>query len=595
MRKILKLLIAVALFAAMLALTACANDDPPAPPAPTPAPPAAAPVATPPPGEEIDVEVEEGDPRLSQHGLDENLRFIETASITAALWDRGNERVPDFTQSYWAEWVRGAILADHNIDVTFIGIPRWDEQPFLTTLLGAGDAPDVSFSFSFPLVQTFAGMGAIMDLAPLLATYNDFLPNMYGLLTSDNVYWNRDARTGEIWAVAGRLIADGRVNTFIREDWLNTLGIAPPTNIQQFESALIAFRDNADVLLPHEPHALIPFMMGSDVGWGTMMISESFIPNNISERDWYVYGFDDRRFMHPTTREAMRVVNRWFNQGLVWQEFAYGHAGTEGDDQHRLGRTGSMIVNWDMPFRAADAWITTMREEIGPEANFIAITPFPNDSGQTVKYMPPPTDRSVFFPHTNSNPVASLLYLDWMSRASTREYLAFGVEGIHRETMPDGAIRSLAEGPADEAGAHRFPDNMVIPSLRNFDISLMVNGIDLGDEARTIATLALAYPGIDPDAILAARNAGLDHMRVFRQVQVRPIEAQEGMATPLNEFRDTVLHNAISASEADFDSVWDSMFAQYLAMGGQAIINERRQAWIEEFGDVDFMPGWEGW
>ena len=568
MKKFLKVLFVLAILASMFALTACRGDS------------------------EADITPQA---TREDHGLDENFRFAETAHITAALWDRGNERVPDFTESFWAEWIQEQILIDHNIAVEFVSIPRWEEQPFLTTLLGAGDAPDVSFSFSFPLVETFANMGAVMDLTPLLAAYGSWLPNMYDLLTPDNVYWNTNPVTGQTWAIAGRLIADGRVNTFIREDWLNTLGIAPPTTLEEFENALIAFRDNADILLGADADRLVPFMLGSDVGWGTMLVNESFIPNDITERDWYVYGFDDRRFMHSTTKEGIRVINRWFNTGLVFQEFAYGEAGTLGGDMIRLGHVGAHIANWDVPFRAADAHITTMRENIGPEANFIVITPFPNDSGQTVKYMPPPTDRSIFFPHTNQDPVASLLYLDWMSRASVREFLAFGVEGIHRETLDNGAIRSLAEGPADEPGSHRFPDNMVMPSLRNFDISLMVNGVDLGDDERSLATLALAYPGIDPEAILAARSAGLDRMRVFRQVQTRTIEAQEGMATPLNEFRDTVLTNAIVASIADFDNVWDTMFAQYMNMGGRAIIEERRAAWYESFGDVDFMPGWEGW
>jgi len=511
------------------------------------------------------------------------------------MWDRSSERWPDFTSSHWTEWIQEQILIDHNIAVEFVAIPRWTEQEFLTMLLGSGEAPDVSYSFSFPLVETFANMGAVMDMMPLLARYNDWMPNLYGLLTPDNVYWNVNPATGTNWAMAGRLIADGRVNTFIREDWLNALNIAPPTNMQEFEAALVAFRDNAELLLGDDADMMVPFMMGSDVGWGTMTVTESFIPNNITEREWFVYGFDDRRFMHPTTKEGIRVINRWFNEGLVFQEFAYGETALV-DDLHRLGVTGAMIVNWDMPFRAADAWITTMREHRGDAANFIPITPFPNDSGQTVKYMPPPTDRSLFFPHTNSNPVASLLYLDWISRTSVREYLGFGVEGIHRETLPDGAIRSIGEDPADQAGGHRFPDNMIFGGLRNFDLTMTVNGVDLGDEACTLATLMLAYPGIAPDAVIAARSAGLDHMRVFRQVQTRPIAAQEGMSTPLNEFRDTVLHNAVTASVADFDSVWDSMFGQYLAMGGQAIINERQQAWNETFGaDQDFMPGWTGW
>jgi len=594
MTKYIKVLLSIVALVAILALSACGRGDE-QPTTVTPVPTPTAPVATPAPGEEADANIDAGDPRLARHGLDENLRFIEPVTITAQIWDRNQERFPVFEESYWAEWVQAQIFEDHNIIIEWVTISRWDEQPVLSTLLGAGSAPDVSFTFSFPLVETFAGMGGVLDLAPLLAEYNDFLPNLYGLLTPTNIYWNVNPQTGTNWGIPGRLVTDGRVNTFIREDWLNTLGIAPPTSMQEFEDALIAFRDNAELLLGADAHMMIPFMMGEDAGWEIMTITESFIPNNINERDWYAYGFDDRRFMHPTTKEGVRVINRWFNEGLVWQEFVYDDGGPLRDDLIRLGFTGAMVANWDMPFRAAERWTLEMREQQGPEANFIPVTPFPNDAGLIVKYMPPDTDRSIFLPHSNSNPIASLIYLDWMSRAGVREKLAFGIEGIHHEVMPDGAIRSLAEDPADEPGGHRFPDNMIFGGLRNFDIALTVNGVDLGDPDRTLATLMLAYPGIAPEAVVQARAMGLDHRRTFRHVQVRPIAAQEGMSTPLNEFRDTVLHNAIAAPVDQFDNVWDTMFGQYLAMGGQAIIDERRQAWIEQFGDVDYMPGWAGW
>ena len=543
------------------------------------------------PGEDANVSVEEGDERLTRHGLDANLRFLEPTQISVGMWDRASERLPDFSQSHWAEWIIENALADHNLAVNFITIPRWDEQAFLTTLLGAGNAPDIGYTFSFPMVETFAGMGAITDLAPIVTEYADWAPNMFGLLTRDNVFWNLNPRTGQLWAIEGRLIADGRVNTFIREDWLNTLGIAPPNSLESFEAALIAFRDNAELLLGDDAQFMIPMFMGEDAAWNAQTLIESFIPDSITEREWYVHGFDDRRFMHPTTKEAFRVVNRWFNDGLIYREFIHANAGnTVHDDQIRLGYVGSMIANWDLPFRAADRFTTEMRQHRGPDANFIVVTPFPNDSGQTVKYMPPPVDRKIFFPSTNSNPVASLLYLDWISRASVREYLAFGIEGIHRQTLENGAIMSLAEDDN-----HSFPNNMIFGGLRNFDLTITVNGIDLGDPERTIATLALNYPGIEPNAVLDARNAGLNHMRVWRQVQTRPIDSQEGMSTPLNDFRNTILHNSITASVDNFDSVWDSMFSQYLAVGGQDIINERRQAWIEEFGDVEFMPNWTGW
>lgn len=531
--------------------------------------------------------VNPNDPRLAQHGLDENLRFIEPRTITVALWDRFHERIPNFADSYWAEWVQNRILEDHNIIVEWVPISRWDEPELQSTLLAAQSAPDISYTFQNPLVTTFAQMGGITNVFPFLQAYRDLLPNLYDLL-GENVYWNLDPTTNELWSITGRLIQDGRVNTFIREDWLNTLGLPIPESLEQFEATIIAFRDNAELLLGDNADRMIPFHLGHDVGWTGSLIFESFIPSDVTEREWFVYGFDDRRFhFQDAMREGLRVLNRWFNDDLIWSNFFLHPAGDPmADDQVRLGFVGSFIHNWDVPFRAGDAFITEMRENVGPEANFIAITPFTNDVGEVRKFMPNPTDRFIFLPATNTEPLASLIYLDWISRMDVREFLQFGIEGVHRETLPSGAIQLLAE-----TDYHSWPNHQFIPSLRNFDMTMTVNGIDLGDPALTAATLALGYPGITSEAIMAARSAGLDNAYWFRQVQTRPIQAEEGMSTPLSDQRDILFHTIVAnTNPANFDATFDAMYATYLAIGAQAIIDERNQAWLEHFGDVDTTP-----
>ena len=590
MKKFIKVFLLVAALAAVLAMSACGGNDDPAPaPAPVVTPPPA-PVATPPPGGEVDAEVEAGDPRLEQHGLDENLRFINPVTISTVVWDRGHERMPDMDDNEWTRWMQAQLLEDHNIILEFHIVPRWDQGPITTTLIGAGSAPDVTFHFGgAALTNTFAEMGALMDLNPLISQYGDWLPNMHGWLR-ELVTYNTNPNTGANFAFSSRRVEaqQMRQNVFIREDWLNELGMAPPNTLAEFETALRAFRDNAELLLGADAGMMIPMLLDGDVGWATGALIESFIPDNITEREWFRYGFDDRRIMHPTTKEAMRIVNGWFNEGLMFQEFAYGEAGTLMADFVRLGVVGAQIANWDMPFRAGgDQQIVTMRENRGPQANFIPITPFPNDAGNRVMFAFSPSDRHIVLPTTNRNPVASLLYIDWLSRQSTRDFLAFGIEGVHHVVEPSGAKRVL---PAAD-----MPDNFIFAAVNNFDINPVTNGFDFGDLDQTVQTLALAYAGIEPEAILAARDTAMGAARVWRTVVVRPIAAQEGMTTPLNEFRDEVLTNSVVAPPDQFDAVWDTLIAQYMAMGGQAIINERDQAWVETFGNVDFMPGWEGW
>ncbi|MCL1925180.1 MAG: hypothetical protein FWF50_06305 [Defluviitaleaceae bacterium] len=527
------------------------------------------------------------DARLAELGLDDNLRFVEPRTISVALWDRSHERIPEFNESYWANWVQEQILEEHNIIVEWVPVGRWGENENQSTLLATQTAPDIGYTFDNPMVTTFAGMGGIHNLYPLLQRYGDLLPNLYNLL-GDNVYWNLDPQTNELWSITGRLIQDGRVNTFIREDWLNALNLEVPTSLEEFETVLEAFRDNQDIIMPDRTRDLIPFQLQHDVGWSGSLLFESFIPSNITEREWFVHGFDDRRFhFEDAVREGSRVLNRWFNNGLLWNDFILHEPGDSmGDDLIRLGYVGSAILNWDMPFRPADAVMENLHENVGPEANFIAITPFTNDAGQVRKFFPNPTDRFIFFPTTNTEPLASLLYLDWISRLDVIEYLQFGVEGIHRETLANGAIMTIGE-----TDTHSWPDNQFMPSLRNFDITMTINGIYLGNDVLSAQTLALGYPGSEPEAVIAARAAGLENAYWFRNVMTRVRASEEGMSVPLADQRNVLFHNVIAnTTPENFDATWTQMYQAYLNLGAAAIIAEREQAWIEQFGDVDRMP-----
>ena len=496
-----------------------------------------------------------------------NGRFVKTRHITVEIFDRSNPGGSKPEDNFYTDFIKEGMLRDHNVKVTFVPVPRWTEVEVLNNLLAAGDAPDVCVTYSFPTIQTYANMGGVLDMAPYLKD-KDLLPNLWGFLGEENIYWNRDPDGGTVWAIEAKLFQNKRINTFVREDWLKKLGLPAPTTIEEFEKMLIAFRDNASLLLGKDADKMIPYSTSFDVGWRNEHLLTSFVPNNLSEKDAYVYGFDDRRFQFPGIKEGVRKLNKWYNDGLIWKDFAlYGAGDRTEDNLIKAGYVGAFMHNWDYPYREGGEGIhANLKKLVGEDAAFIAVECFKNDAGLYRKFLSAPVDRKVFFPATNDEPLASMLYLDWTPKLENRRFLQIGEKGVTHEVLADGTIKTIAA-----------TGEKIMNSPNNIDYTITINGLDLGDPDLNIKSVALGYGGVDKRYIEVAYNITSNHARYGKNYKVGEIKSEEGMGPALKEKRDNLLIQAIVAKPKDFDAVWDKGYADYLRSGAQAIINERKE------------------
>jgi putative aldouronate transport system substrate-binding protein len=508
-------------------------------------------------------------------------RFTETRSITVEIFDRGNDGGTKPEDNFYTNFIKEGMLRDHNVEVTFVPVGRWVEVETLNNLLAANDAPDVCVTYSYPTVQTYANMGGVLDLAPYLEEYKADTPNLWNLLGETNLYWNKDPSTGSIWAVEALLRHNWRINTFVRQDWLTKLSIPEPTTLEEFEAMIRAFKENAETLLGADASKIIPFSVSFDVGWRADHLTTMFVADDITDKDRYIYGFDDRHFLQPGIIEGIRKLNQWYNEGLMWNDFAlYGSGDPTEDNLMKTGYVGSFMHNCDYPYRNGEDGVhQSLQKAVGEEAVYVAVEPFKNASGVYRKFLPGPIDRKVFFPATNDEPVASLLYLDWLSKLENRMFLQIGEAGVTHEVQPDGAIKTLAA-----------TGEKIMNSPNNIDYNIVINGLDLGDPDLTIRSLALGYAGVDASLISKAYTISIHDGRIGRNVAVGQIKAEEGMGPVLTEKRDTVLDQAVIAAPDQFDAVFDAGMQDYLNSGGQAIIDERTAAWEATFGSAVSLP-----
>lgn len=516
-------------------------------------------------------------------------RFKETKSITVETFDRGLDGGRTAAENnYYTDWIKAGVLRDHNIAVTFKPVGRWVEDSEINNLLAGGSAPDVSYTYNLAAIQSYAAMDGVTDLNLYVNGYKDLFPNLYEWPEEYYLNYNKDPKTGQLWNINAQGVAGGVGNlVLVRQDWLKKLNLPEPRTLEAFHRMLVAFRDNARLLLGNDANQMIPFLMNQDASWFSRSLIVSFLPSAMTDRDNYIYGFDDRLLGRPSSvrgevavKSAMRVVNGWYNENLVWKDFyLYNDADPTVDNMLKAGFVGAYMSNWDYTYRGGAASISVaMHANVAPDAEFVAINAFPNDAGVPWGIGGPSAGLNIFFPTTNKEPIASLFYLDWIMQNDNLYFIQFGNKGVTHNVTSTGAIETLATtGP------------QIMNSPNNIDYTLLINGMHLPEDVLN-KSRTLTYPGVDPAVVLKALNEAALGNKIFGRANLGIIASEEGMATVLKAKRDALYAKAISASVAQFDTVFDEGYRDWLSSGGQAIMNERTARWQEFYGNGVSLP-----
>ncbi len=493
----------------------------------------------------------------------------EYSEITVEIFDRGTDGgKTDPTNNFYTDWIKQKVLEELNIGVTFVAVSRWEEVDQLNNLMAAGTAPDVCLTYSGDLIAQYRDLGGLADVASyvdtLLPDLKEFLGPDLALEGRDMIYRNVISETGQLFSMPARRMNVAQLNTFIRKDWLDALGLPLPKTKEEFYNALVQFKEKDPGNVGKDK--VIPFTMTSDVRWRAGTLLESFIDPNISKKDRWVNTVVDRYFLLPGYKEGVRFLNTMYNNGLVDNQFMLYQDDTDSDNLIKSGVVGAFIHNWDQAYRDTPGLLRDLQVNV-PNAEIVTVDCFENANGVTEKALYDAAGLNYFIPAFSENVEGALRYINWLSKFENRYFLQVGEEGVTHEIV-DGVPKVIAA-----------TNEKIMNSAQNIDYTIMINGLDVGDSDKYSQALAQSYT-VDPQLIV---DAYANSMRNGRPSIIVPVtlSAAGPYTQILTDKGKTLMAEAVVADPAKFDQVWEAGIEDWLAAGGQEIIDERAAKYIE--------------
>jgi len=482
-----------------------------------------------------------------------------TGKLTVEVFDRGSDGGRTVAHNNaWTNWIKEKVKKDLNIDITFIPVGRWSENTDIVNLMAANSAPDLCYTYNLDMINEFRDKGGVFELSSYIDSY---LPDLKKLLGNDPsfpgkqlIYRDEDPKTLKIYSVVSYRTAIAQRNVFIRKDWLDKLKMTVPKNMGEFYQALKAFRDNdpGDV----GKNKVVPLGVNQDVRWGLSDFINHYFDPKLTDRDRWVNSIADRYITMPGYKRGVQEMNKWYNEKLIYQDFPLMLTADDFYNQIKSGVVGSFCQNWDFPYRPDMNILVDLRKNV-PNADYIPINITNNK-----EVMDKPGLR-IFIPQLSPNKDAALKYLNWLAKPENYRFLQIGNEGVNHK-MVGGIPQTLATPP-------QHPWFMNSPN--NIDLTIPMNGVELGSDAQNAKVLGLSYGTFSPDVI---SNAYVTATNGARGPAVwRATTKVNQYSGDLREKADDLISLAIKAKPANFNNVWDAGIKEWMNSGGREVLAER--------------------
>lgn len=488
------------------------------------------------------------------------VQAAQQVTLSLEIFDRGNVGGTAPDNNYWTKWIQKEFGDPRNIKIKWAICPRWEEVNTLNVWMASNQAPDISLTYDVNTVFNYYKSGGLTALDDALNTYGGQVKALLGKDILD-----RGRYYGQQWAIPAKRVINARFGTWVRQDWLDALKMKAPTTRDEWYNMLKLFKEKN----PGKVGKVVPYGVTRDILFTATNLLESFMTDKTDYSRYMSSG--NLRMLAPGYKDGVRFLNQLYNEGLMSQEFALDKDGKTFQSDFSNGFVGTIIINYDDPLRPGQYYLPTMKEKI-KGFDVQPIDPFKDKDGITVKELYDTSGLRMIVPkHNEKMANYAMQYLNWLADPKVIFYLQYGDEGEGYE-MKDGIPMKL-DVPTGEK---------IFNSVNNIDYTYVINGLTTGNKETDIKINSLGY-GDMADVYIKAYNTSTVNGYVMPTLSI-PNDADAKYSNTLREKGYEFFAKTITCKPADFDKTWTKMITELMRVGGQEVLDVRRQSWLKERG-----------
>ncbi len=342
--------------------------------------------------------------------------MADTVTLKVMLWDRGDAPEGGTVENSKMTTYINEQIADLGIQVEFVSTPRSGSDDKLVTWMAGSSAPDIIFTYGQSTFLNFATQGGLADLGPAiekLGADNNIVKYVGDVMNMGNI-------DGKQYALLSkRGAANPRHTAYIRQDWLDELGLPMPTTKEELIDTLYKFKEAKPDCIPWA-------MNGRTDTEKTYLNFVGSYVDFADEKDQYCYS-EGYIVMHDGALEGIKTLNKLYNDGIIGKDFA---TDTTEDLFKAAVSSGNVGFVLDDNTRIFD-YMEALNCENGVQVRttFVPVTCFTKADGEIRNPFEYAYGMYIMVPWTSADKVdAVVTYLNWLADPVNAENVAYAPE-----------------------------------------------------------------------------------------------------------------------------------------------------------------------